>query len=106
MDYELNVHYPLSELPNINQWWLTHKHCDVNEYADYCEIVERADHGAPMIVAEAKGYLSETDWVVTKIQEAALFSEEDVEALKVKYADIITKRQEARAKINELENYL
>ena len=48
-------------------------------------------------------YLAETDYVVTKINEAIAL-EEDAEALKVKYSEILTNRKSARARINEIES--
>ena len=71
--------------------------------------IERGSDGLPTLVSvtlteeeeteieinNLKQYLQETDYVVIKIAEGAATTDE--------YADIITKRQEARAKINELE---
>lgn len=49
-----------------------------------------------------KAYLTSTDWVVTKINEYAIQGE-DTSDLLTKYADILTKRAEARTEINSLE---
>ena len=106
MDYKTNTRYTYEDLPGIAEWWESHKQYDVNQYADYVEIVEREDHGAPSIIAEYKGYLKETDYIISKIQEATLLDPEEAEALKVQYADILQKRKEARETINELEKYL
>ena len=106
MEYSTNTHYSRNELPNITAWWQTHKQYDINEYEDYVEIVEREDHGAPIIIEECKGYLIETDWVVTKIQEISLTDPEEAETLKTKYSEILQKRKEARQTINALEEYL
>ena len=46
-------------------------------------------------IEELKQYLQETDYVVIKIAEGVATTDE--------YADIITKRQETREKINELQ---
>lgn len=55
-------------------------------------------------IKQAKSYLSATDWVIVKISEAvALGDTEKANELKTKYADILTKRQEARDTINSLE---
>ena len=51
-----------------------------------------------------KQYLSETDYVITKLNEAKIEDEELFNSLKAEYSDILAKRKEARAKINELEN--
>ena len=48
-------------------------------------------------------YLNDTDYVITKLNEAKIEDEELFNSLKEKYAEILTKRKEARAKINELE---
>ena len=48
-------------------------------------------------------YLAETDYVITKINEAIAL-DEDVDALKVKYSEILTNRKSARARINEIES--
>lgn len=50
-----------------------------------------------------KQYLADTDYVVAKLQEAQLEDEEEYNTLKVKYADILVKRKEARVRIRELE---
>lgn len=51
-----------------------------------------------------KQYLADTDYVITKLNEAKLEDEEEFNALKEQYADILTKRKDTRAKINELES--
>lgn len=50
-----------------------------------------------------KEYLSDTDYVVSKLNEAKLESEEEFETLKSKYADVLERRKSARSRINELE---
>ena len=55
-------------------------------------------------IADLKNYLDNTDYVIAKLNEAKIEDEELFEELKVKYAEILTKRKEARARINELEN--
>ena len=54
-------------------------------------------------IATLKKYLSDTDYVVAKLNEHKLEDEAEYEAEKAKYADILKKRKEARMKINELE---
>ena len=51
-----------------------------------------------------KQYLSETDYIITKLNEAKIEDENLFNSLKTEYSDILTKRKEARARINELEN--
>ena len=48
-------------------------------------------------------YLVETDYVVTKINEAIAL-DEDVDALKAKYSETLANRKLARARINEIES--
>ena len=50
-----------------------------------------------------KRYLNETDYVITKLNEAKIEDEELFNSLKTEYSDILAKRKEARAKINELQ---
>lgn len=50
-----------------------------------------------------KEYLSDTDYVVSKLNEAKLESEDEFETLKAKYADVLERRKTARSRINELE---
>lgn len=54
-------------------------------------------------INEYQQYLNDTDYVITKLNEAKIEDEELFNSLKGKYAEILTKRKEARAKINELE---
>ena len=51
-----------------------------------------------------KQYLSETDYIITKLNEAKIEDEELFNQLKIEYSDILMKRKEARTRINELEN--
>lgn len=106
MEYKINKHYAKEELDNICNWWQNHKEFDIIEHDDYIEIVEREDHGAISIIGDLKNYLLETDYIIPKIQEAMLLDPEEAENLKTKYAETLQKRQEARQKIKELEQYL
>ena len=54
-------------------------------------------------INEYRQYLNDTDYVITKLNEAKIEDEELFNSLKEKYAEILVKRKEARAKINELE---
>lgn len=54
-------------------------------------------------IASLKTYLSETDYVITKLNEAKIEDEELFNSLKTEYSDILAKRKEARTRINELE---
>ena len=55
-------------------------------------------------IKKLKRYLSDTDYIITKLNEAKIEDEDLFNSLKTKYSDILTKRKEARVKINELEN--
>lgn len=55
-------------------------------------------------LAELKQYLADTDYVITKLNEAKLEDEEEFNSLKLQYANVLEKRKETRAKINELES--
>ena len=53
-------------------------------------------------VSELKNYLTETDYIITKLNEAKIEDDALFEELKTKYADELQKRKEARERINEL----
>lgn len=54
-------------------------------------------------INEYQQYLNDTDYVITKLNEAKIEDEELFNSLKEKYAEVLIKRKEARMKINELE---
>ena len=49
-----------------------------------------------------KDYLASTDYVISKLNEAKIESEEEYQNLKEKYQETLNKRVEARKRINEL----
>lgn len=55
-------------------------------------------------IKKLKRYLNDTDYVITKLNEAKIEGDELFNSLKTEYSDILTKRKEARVRINELEN--
>lgn len=55
-------------------------------------------------IKKLKRYLSDTDYVITKLNEAKIEDDELFNSLKTEYSNILTKRKEARVRINELEN--
>lgn len=57
-------------------------------------------------VSELKNYLSETDYIITKLNEAKIEDENEFRILKIKYSDVIAKRKEARERIKALEQEL
>ena len=70
---------------------------ETQETKEYKDFIKRNE------INEYKQYLAQTDYVISKLNEAKIEDETLFESLKVKYADILNKRKEARAKINELE---
>lgn len=54
-------------------------------------------------ISSLKNYLTETDYVISKLNELKLEDEEEYETEKANYSDVLKKRKEARARINELE---
>lgn len=54
-------------------------------------------------ICRYKSYLSETDYVISKLNELKLEDDAEYEKAKAEYSEVLVKRKEARAKINELE---
>lgn len=54
-------------------------------------------------IKKLKRYLNDTDYIITKLNEAKIEDDELFNSLKTEYSDILTKRKEARVRINELE---
>ena len=54
-------------------------------------------------IAKYKDYLDSTDYVIAKLNELKLEDEAEFEKAKIEYKDVLAKRKEARAKINQLE---
>ena len=54
-------------------------------------------------IQQCKEYLASTDYVVSKLNELKLDDEAIYQEERIKYQDVLTKRKEARAKINTLE---
>ena len=53
-------------------------------------------------IQKCKDYLSSTDYVISKLNETKIESEEEYQNLKEKYQETLVKREEARKRINEL----
>lgn len=53
-------------------------------------------------ISSLKNYLTETDYVISKLNELKLEDEDEYETEKAKYSDVLKKRKEARARINDL----
>ena len=54
-------------------------------------------------IEKKKMYLRETDYIIIKMYETVIQGDSVIEMLK-EYKEVLTKRKEARALINELEN--
>lgn len=67
------------------------------------ETQEYKDYIKDNLICEYKQYLNDTDYVITKLNEAKIEDEDLFNSLKEQYAEVLIKRKEARAKINELE---
>lgn len=52
---------------------------------------------------ELEQYLSDTDYVITKLNELKLEDEDEYEAEKANYADVLVQRKAARKRINEIK---
>ena len=70
---------------------------ETQESEEYKAFIKRIE------IDKYKQYLTQTDYVITKLNEAKIEDETLFESLKIEYADVLTKRKKARAKINELE---
>lgn len=69
------------------------------------EIINSAEYKKYSLNAQLmqyKAYLSDTDYVISKLNELKLEDEEEYETEKANYADVLAKRKEARKKINEI----
>lgn len=51
-------------------------------------------------------YLIDTDYIITKLNEARLEDDAEFEAMKAQYSEQLTKRKEARSKINNLQKQI
>lgn len=57
-------------------------------------------------ITDLKNYLSETDYIIAKLNEAKIEDENEFRILKIKYADELQKRKETRERIKELEKQI
>ena len=57
-------------------------------------------------ITELQKYLTDTDYIITKLNEAKLEDDAEFEAMKAQYSEQLTKRKEARSRINELQKQL
>ena len=57
-------------------------------------------------ITELQKYLTDTDYIIIKLNEAKLEDDAEFDAMKAQYSEQLTKRKEARSKINELQKQL
>lgn len=79
---------------------------DLDDFSDYHEnrIKDEEERISKLTeIFELKKYLTDTDYVISKLNELKLEDEEEYEAAKAEYSETLKKRKEARARINELE---
>ena len=57
-------------------------------------------------ITELQKYLTDTDYIITKLNEVKLEDDAEFEAMKAQYSEQLIKRKEARSKINELQKQL
>lgn len=55
---------------------------------------------------ELEQYLSDTDYVITKLNELKLEDEDEYETEKIHYSDVLIQRKAARKRINEIKTEL
>lgn len=55
------------------------------------------------LLCDYEQYLVDTDYIITKLNEAKLEDDAEFETMKAQYSEQLTKRKEARSKINELQ---
>lgn len=55
------------------------------------------------LLCDYKQYLADTDYIITKLNEAKLEDDAEFETMKDQYSEQLSKRKEARSKINELQ---
>lgn len=70
---------------------------------DETETKKRIDIEKDNQLASLKAYLSETDYVISKLNELKLDDDGEYEKARSEYAEILAKRKQARKRINELE---
>ena len=55
------------------------------------------------LLCDYEQYLADTDYIITKLNEAKLEDDAEFEVMKAQYSEQLLKRKEARSKINELQ---
>ena len=92
-----------SGTPPDNTWVVYEVGQEPQELIDSLE-AERAEQSINSQIQEAKAYLTETGWIWEKYNRNVLVLKDMTsEEFNLKYTDIISKQEEYRALINELE---
>ena len=92
-----------SGTPPDNTWVVYEVGQEPQELLDALE-AERAEQSINSQIQEAKAYLTETGWIWEKYNRNVLVLKDMTsEEFNLKYSDIISKQEEYRALINELE---
>lgn len=55
------------------------------------------------LLCDYEQYLADTDYIITKLNEAKLEDDAEFETMKAQYSEQLSKRKDARFKINELQ---
>ena len=55
------------------------------------------------LLCDYEQYLADTDYIITKLNEAKLEDDAEFEAMRAQYSEQLSKRKDARSKINELQ---
>lgn len=84
-------------------WSVVNGKPDLTLDPDETETKKRLDIEKGNQLATLKAYLSETDYVISKLNELKLDDDGEYEKARAEYAEVLTKRKEARRRINELE---
>lgn len=80
-----------------------YKNGEIIEEFDESKRTEYEEFSKEQEIEELKTYLNDTDYVISKLNEAKLLDEEEFNKLKVEYNEVLKKRKEARIKINNEE---
>lgn len=92
--------YPTDKLPFYNE---ESKIIEFKNNDFYTSSSLFKQHQLENQMQELKSYLTETDYIITKINEAMIEDEKLANSLKEKYAIELNTRKEYRKQINELE---
>lgn len=105
LDNEETSEQAQQEYSEVAQWCCDGQEYRIVEDGDYYKVepipAPSKEEQSQFEIAKLKQYLADTDYISNKLIEA--IDDAELQDLKEKYADILRKRREARARINELE---